>query len=104
MSIEINREACAGCGACSEACPGSLLLLDEKGKAAIPKPERCWGCVSCVKECPARAIEFFLGADMGGRGGRMSVRREASMLHWDIRKPGGGLKTITVDSGDANKY
>ncbi|GHU50823.1 ferredoxin [Clostridia bacterium] len=104
MSIDIRREACIGCGHCAEVCPGSLIMMDLGGKAAIPKPERCWGCVSCVKECSARAIDFFLGEDMGGKGGRMNVRRENSLLHWDIRKPDGSLKTITVNSEDSNRY
>jgi adenylylsulfate reductase subunit B len=104
MSIEIRREACVGCGQCADICPGSLILIDSEGKPVIPNPERCWGCASCVKECPTLAIEFFLGEDMGGKGGRMSVRRENSLLYWNIVKPDGSLETITVDSSDPSMY
>ncbi|MDR1471344.1 MAG: ferredoxin family protein [Synergistaceae bacterium] len=104
MSIEIRREACIGCGQCADVCPGSLILIGPEGHAVIPRPERCWGCASCVKECPALAIEFFLGEDMGGKGGRMTVRRDNSLLRWDIVKPDGSLKTITIDSRDPNGY
>ena len=73
MSIRIDSETCVGCGACSEICPGSLIKLDATGKAFIKYPKDCWGCTSCVKECPVFAIRFYLGADMGGRGGRVSA-------------------------------
>jgi adenylylsulfate reductase subunit B len=103
MSIEIRRHLCAGCGACALVCPGSLIKLTD-GKASIRKPERCWGCASCVKECPLEAIALFLGDDTGGLGGRMTARRENSLLHWTVAKPDGSVRTITVNSRDSNKY
>lgn len=104
MSIEIDQELCIGCGKCADVCPGSLIRRNAQNKVEIPCPERCWGCVSCVKECPVRAIEFYLGEDMGGLGGRMTVRREDTLLHWMVRMPDGREKVITVDSSDANQY
>ena len=103
MSIEIRRNQCIGCGGCAEICPGSLIRLDN-GKAFIPLPERCWGCASCVKECPAEAIALFLGKDMGGLGGRMTARRENTLLRWTVTKPDGTVQSITTDSRDSNKY
>jgi len=103
MSIKISGETCTGCGLCTQVCPGSLISVKD-GKAAILRPERCWGCVSCVKECPAQAIGFYLGEDMGGLGGVMTVRREGRLLHWTVRKPDGTAETITVDGADANEY
>ncbi len=104
MSIEISRDACIGCGLCTEVCPGTLIRLDNCGKARIPRPERCWGCASCVKECPVQAIAMFLGKDIGGLGGRLTVRRENTLLHWKVAKPDGDIRTLTVDSRDSNKY
>jgi len=103
MSIEIRRDLCTTCGRCSKICPGSLIKLKE-GKAVIPRPERCWGCVSCIKECPAEAIALFLGEDMGGLGGRMTVRRDGTLLRWTVTKPDSSVQTITTNSRDANKY
>jgi len=103
MSIEIRQELCIGCGECAGVCPGSLIKL-KNDMATIPKPERCWGCASCVKECPMEAIALFLGEDMGGLGGKMTIRRENSLLHWTVAKADGTSKTITVNSQDANKY
>ncbi|GBU25609.1 adenylylsulfate reductase beta-subunit [Fibrobacteria bacterium R8-3-H12] len=103
MSIEIKQNLCVGCGRCAVVCPGSLIKL-KNGIATMPKPERCWGCASCAKECTAEAIALFLGEDMGGLGGRMTVRKENSLLRWTVAKADGTAQTITVNSRDSNKY
>ena len=61
MSIRIDQKKCVGCRKCSEVCPGTLIVMEDK-KAVMKYPKNCWGCVSCVKECKAGAIDFFLGA------------------------------------------
>lgn len=104
MSIEISRDKCIGCGRCGDVCPGTLIFQDSQGKAAILHPERCWGCAACVKECPAQAIAMFLGSDMGGLGGRLTVRREGSLLHWTVTMPDGAVRTLTVNSRESNRY
>lgn len=103
MSIEIRPDLCIGCGRCTKICPGSLIRLHER-KAKIASPERCWGCASCLKECPVQAIAMFLGEDMGGLGGRLTIRQENKFLHWSVAKPDGSIKTITVDSRNSNQY
>jgi adenylylsulfate reductase subunit B len=57
-----------------------------------------------MKECPSEAILLYLGADIGGLGGRMSVRREGALLSWRVQKPDGTAVTITTDSRQSNKY
>lgn len=103
MSIRINTEKCVGCGRCGTVCPGSLLDMAD-GKARIKYPKDCWGCVSCVKECKAGAIEFFLGADMGGGDTYMQVEKDGDFLHWKFYNEHGLLRTITVNSTSANQY
>ena len=103
MSIAIDSQKCVGCGRCTEVCPGTLLRMCG-GKAQIRYPEECWGCVSCVKECAVGAISLFLGADIGGMGSRMTVKKEGSLLHWTVTHPDQTTETITVDSRDANQY
>jgi adenylylsulfate reductase subunit B len=103
MSIEIRQDRCVGCGGCVGICPGSLIRLRD-GKAFIPHPERCWGCASCVKECSDEAIALFLGEDMGGLGGRMTVRQDGSLLRWTLTMPGGSEQTITVNRRHSNHY
>ena len=104
MSITIDETLCTGCGACLEICPGSLIRFGGEGRAEILRPERCWGCASCVRACQSQAIALYLGADMGGRGGRMTARQDGPLLHWTVRMPDGSEKTITVDRRDANQY
>jgi adenylylsulfate reductase subunit B len=103
VSIEIRQDLCVACGECAKICPGSLIRMND-GKAVVPRPERCWGCAACVKACPAQAVALFLGADMGGLGGRMTARREGTALCWTIAKPDGSVRVIRVDSRDSNRY
>lgn len=104
MSIRIKQERCIGCGQCIDVCPGSLIDRNDQGKAWMHYPKDCWGCVSCVKECPVQAIDFYLGADMGGRGSTMNVTADGHYLHWHIHQADGTEKTITVDRKQANSY
>lgn len=103
MSIRINKERCVGCEKCSKVCPGTLITIENK-KAKMAYPRDCWGCVSCVKECAFGAIEFFLGADIGGNGSSLNVINEGNIMHWNIKKPDGTLQTIDVDRRSSNKY
>ena len=103
MSIRIQPDVCRGCGQCAEVCPGNLIKLED-GKAVIWRPEDCWGCTSCLKECAFGAIRFYLGADIGGRGGTMYVKRKGYISHWIIDIPGKDAVTVNVDSRNANQY
>ena len=110
MSISINQNACIGCGACVEVCPGNLIKLTsvtkmgDRGKAFIKHERDCWGCTSCVKACPKQAISFFLGADIGGRGARLTVKTKGSVRTWSLVKNDGSVQEIIVDGNAANKY
>lgn len=103
MSIRINREMCVGCRKCVDVCPGSLIKMQD-GKAYMKYPKDCWGCVSCVKECSLCAIDFFLGADIGGHGSTMNVACEGDMIHWKIRRQDGTIKVIDINRKNSNKY
>ena len=104
MSIAISKEKCVGCKKCLSVCPGSLIKLDADGKAYMKYPKDCWGCCSCIKECNKSAIHFYLGADIGGRRSRLSVKLENDVVHWNIEKNDGTIHSIDVNRKDSNKY
>ncbi len=104
MSIRINEERCARCGACVDVCPGNLIKRDTNGKARIKRPADCWGCASCLKECRFQAIEYFLGADLGGAGAFMQVERRGDVARWIVRRNDRTLAVVDVDRSNANKY
>ncbi len=103
MSIRIDKPRCIGCGACTNACPGGLLIMQEK-KAHMRSLRDCWGCTACMKVCPAEAITYFLGADVGGRGSQMTLAREGVIYRWKIQSPGGARSEILIDRRNSNKY
>ena len=104
MSIRINSGKCVGCKRCESVCPGSLIKMNDDGKAYIKYEKDCWGCVSCVKECPVEAIAFFLGEDMGGLGSTMTVKETKETLTWRIQKYNHQQKTIVINRLESNKY
>lgn len=104
MSIAIDKVSCRGCGACAKVCPGSLIKQSEDGKAYIKYPRDCWGCCSCIKECAFDAISLYLGADIGGRGSKMTVHSTEEELVWNIAKLDGTREQIIIDKKESNKY
>lgn len=103
MSIRINQEKCVGCLSCILVCPGSLIKVND-GKAYIKYPKDCWGCASCVKECKVCAIDFYLGADIGGNGSKLNVTYEGDMILWTIMKGDGTVSIIEVNRKNSNQY
>ena len=55
--IQINEEACTGCGACAAAChEGAITMVG--GKAKLIREDYCDGLGDCLPACPAGAITF----------------------------------------------
>ena len=54
--VQLDEEACIGCGTCPDRCQMDALEMKED-KAAL-KPERCIGCGLCVSTCPAEALNL----------------------------------------------
>lgn len=53
--IEIDQDACDGCGACATGCPeGALKVID--GKARLVGESLCDGLGACIGKCPLGAI------------------------------------------------
>lgn len=104
MSVRILQNKCAGCGRCLAVCPGDLLTKGPDGKIQIRDVRDCWGCTACLKECRTGAIQYFLGADIGGMGSTLLVEQSDEMFRWKITSPEGVRKTIEIQRKDSNKY
>lgn len=104
MSIMIDKEKCVGCKMCKSVCPGNLIKIGEDSKAYIKYPDECWGCVSCVKECRFKAIKFFLGADIGGRGSLMYTESDKDVISWIVDGFDGKKTQIDVIRKNSNQY
>jgi NAD-dependent dihydropyrimidine dehydrogenase PreA subunit len=59
-SLELNTDACIGCGACVEVCPHAVFAM-EGGKARILERSSCMECGACAKNCPTGAISVKSG-------------------------------------------
>ena len=104
MSIVIDSEKCRGCGKCEKVCPGTLIGMNEQGRACMKYPKDCWACSSCIKECPFGAIALYLGADMGGMGSKMTVQEKDDKLYWNVERFDGSKEQIVIDKKESNKY
>ncbi|ABB31477.1 4Fe-4S ferredoxin iron-sulfur binding domain protein [Geobacter metallireducens RCH3] len=59
-SLELNREACIGCGMCVAVCPHGVFAL-QGNKAEMQDFDACMECGACAVNCPVGAIEVDSG-------------------------------------------
>lgn len=104
MSIAIKKNKCIGCGKCFKVCPGNLIGRGKDLKAHIEKPKDCWGCTACIKECPIGAIDYYLGLDIGGNGGRLQVKEQGDVLEWHVLDQDKKRHIIKTNKKESNKY
>ena len=50
------------------------------------------------------AIDFFLGADIGGRGSTLTTREDGDYRLWTVTAPDGNKTVVRINKKDANKY
>lgn len=54
MAAVVDKEKCAGCGSCVDACPvEAIKIVDDK---AVIDKDTCVGCGGCVDACPCEAL------------------------------------------------
>jgi heterodisulfide reductase subunit A-like polyferredoxin len=54
--LNIDEEACIGCGDCVDRCPMNALSVEEE--VAHVDPRRCIGCGLCNSACPSEALSM----------------------------------------------
>lgn len=59
-TLELDRQACIGCGLCPEVCPHQVLLMEGQ-KARIADLDACMECGACARNCPVAAFEVDAG-------------------------------------------
>lgn len=104
MSININQSKCTGCKNCICICPGNIIRLDAERKAYLKRPSDCWGCLACMKSCPVQAITMMLPPELGGQGGKLSLRTDGHRTEWTVTRSDGTRRTIITDTEEANQY
>jgi NAD-dependent dihydropyrimidine dehydrogenase PreA subunit len=56
--VEINRDKCIDCGACTAVCPTDALTLGLEKKLVLEE-EKCILCGNCLKACPVGAVVLY---------------------------------------------
>jgi ferredoxin len=69
FTVELDRDACIGCGVCERRCQVDAVFLKED--KAVVEEKRCIGCGLCVTTCPS---------------GALTLRRKPEPLQPDIPK------------------
>ncbi|OGS27786.1 MAG: hypothetical protein A2297_09955 [Elusimicrobia bacterium RIFOXYB2_FULL_48_7] len=61
--VNIDRDACTGCGACVSLCPKKILYIDKKtNKCMVTDETKCDRLAGCEMVCPAEAIKIMGGS------------------------------------------
>ncbi|MEW6516237.1 MAG: 4Fe-4S dicluster domain-containing protein [candidate division FCPU426 bacterium] len=57
--VQIDEDACTGCGKCVDLCPKKILYLDpETGKCRVTDDQLCDRLAGCERVCPTAAIHI----------------------------------------------
>lgn len=56
MAAIVDKDKCAGCGPCVDACPVTAIKIEDN--LAIIDADTCIDCGACVGECPSEAISL----------------------------------------------
>lgn len=64
-TLQLNSEACIGCGMCTNVCPHGVFAQNGR-KAKIVDKNGCMECGACALNCPTAAISVTPGVGCAG--------------------------------------
>jgi NAD-dependent dihydropyrimidine dehydrogenase PreA subunit len=59
-TLQLDQEACIGCGRCLEVCPHQVFAPDGR-KVKLTDRDACMECGACALNCPVKAIKVDAG-------------------------------------------
>lgn len=97
--IQIDEQACNGCGACAAAChEGAIAMVD--GKAKLMREDYCDGLGDCLPACPVNAIRLeereALAYD--AQAVQTAQRKQAAQFHGC---PGARATVLRTETGES---
>lgn len=60
VSLQLDQDACVGCGLCPDVCPHGVFALNN-GKVRIVDRDSCMECGACAGNCPVSALTVESG-------------------------------------------
>ena len=78
MAAKIDKDTCAGCGACVEACPAEAIKIE--GDKAVVVEDSCVSCGACVDACPCSAITVEWSSRISSKGRKEGASCGASFF------------------------
>ncbi|HOE56518.1 MAG TPA: 4Fe-4S binding protein [Bacillota bacterium] len=57
-SLDIDKEKCVNCGACTAVCNEDALCMEKEDWTLSFNESVCTHCNACVKACPLRVISL----------------------------------------------
>ena len=60
VKLNVDDAKCIGCGMCTEVCPHSVFIMENKKSVIIDK-DACMECGACEMNCPVFAVKSGKG-------------------------------------------